>query len=258
VLIAGGGHHNLARLVESLLHGIGLHALSHKLRRFVTAHKTVEFIDLADNLPHWESRGDMHLPRIHTVGVLLPDGSVLAVGGVPGHGFGPELDDFPVLPPELYDPASDTWTLLATPQRARMYHATALLLPDGRVAVMGGNPQAKQIERSIEIFSPPYLFKGERPQITACPGEMNYGFSFVLQVAGQEPVDKIVLMRPEVVTHVTNTDQRLLELVIEEQTAGWLKVSAPPSRAHMPPGYCLLFALTSAGVPSEGKFLRLS
>ena len=257
VLIAGGGHHNLARLLESLLHGIGRHRLSHKLRRFVTAHKTVEFIDLADDPPHWQSRCDMHLPRIHAVGVLLPNGQVLAVGGVPGHGYGPELDGFPVLPPELYDPLSDTWTLLATPERARMYHATALLLPDGRVAAMGGNPHAQQIERSIELFSPPYLFLGLRPVIAACPDEIGYGGSFALQVAGQPAADKVVLMRPEVVTHVTNTDQRLLELVIEQQADGVLTVSGPPSRAHMPPGTCLLFALTAGGIPSEGKFVRL-
>jgi hypothetical protein len=258
VLIAGGGHHNLARILESLLHSIGRHHLSHKLQRFVTAHKTVESIDLAEDEPHWRSCADMHLPRIHAIGVLLPDGRVLAVGGIPGHGYGPKLEDFPVLQPEMYDPQTDSWTLMAVPERARMYHATALLLPDGRVAAMGGNPHAREIECSIEIFSPPYLFQGERPLITVCPDELGYSGSFELEIASEVDIAQVVLMRPEVITHVTNTDQRLLELKIEAKAGGRLQVSGPPGRAHMPAGYCLLFVLTAAGIPSEGKFVRLS
>ena len=40
-----------------------------------------------------------------------------------------------------------------------------LLLPDGRVMTAGSNPERKMNELRIEIFHPPYLFKGERPQI---------------------------------------------------------------------------------------------
>jgi hypothetical protein len=257
ILIAGGGHHNLARMLESLLHSIGRHHLSHKLRRFVTAHKTVEYIDLGDDTPRWRSRADMHQARIHSVGVLLPDGKVLAVGGVPGHGYGPELDDFPVLPPEMYDPQSDTWSMMAKPERARMYHATALLLPDGRVISMGGNPHARQVERSIEIFSPPYLFLGERPIIQACPETIGYEGHFEIEVESTQAIHQVVLMRPEVITHVTNSDQRLLELVFEKQGEGNLRVSSPPSRNHMPPGFCLIFVLDAAEVPSAGKFVHL-
>ena len=94
--------------------------------------------------------------------------------------------------------------------------------------------------------------------IAACADELRYGDSFSLEFGGVEAIDKVVLMRPEVVTHVTNTDQRLLELTIESQANGRLQVSGPPSRAHMPAGYCLLFLLTAGGVPSVGKFVRLS
>jgi hypothetical protein len=258
ILIAGGGHHNLARMLESLLHSIGRHHLSHKLRRFVTAHRSVEYIDLGDDTPRWQSRAEMHLARIHSVGVLLPDGKVLAVGGVPGHGYGPELEDFPVLPPEMYDPHNDTWTMMAKPKKARMYHATALLLQDGRVIAMGGNPQAGKVERSIEIFSPPYLFQGDRPVISAFPDEIAYEATFEIGVEVSEAIHQVVLMRPEVITHVTNTDQRMLELEFEIGGNDKLQINGPPSRGHMPPGYCLLFVLNEVGVPSIGKFLRLS
>lgn len=258
ILIAGGGHHNLARMVESLLHGIGRHHLSHKLRRFVTAHKTVEFIDLGEERPRWRPRADMNLARIHSVGVLLLNGKVLAVGGVPGHGYGPELEDFPVLPPEMYDSYTDTWKLMAKPEKARMYHATALLLPDGRVISMGGNPHARQVERSIEIFSPPYLFQGDRPIIQAYPDKIGYEERFEIEVESTEEIHQVVLMRPEVITHVTNSDQRLLELEFEAQEIRQMRVSSPPSRGHMPSGNCLLFVLNAVGVPSVGKIIHLS
>ena len=34
---------------------------------------------------------------------------------------------------EIYDPATNTWTVGATSSVVRLYHSVALLLPDGRV-----------------------------------------------------------------------------------------------------------------------------
>lgn len=65
-------------------------------------------------------------------------------------------------------------------------------------------------------------------------------------------------MRPEVLTHVTNTDQRLLELEFKVRNDTILEVQGPPSPAHMPRGYCMLFVLNHEGVPSIGKFSKLA
>ena len=61
------------------------------------------------------------------------DGLALVVGGGLTFKFGS-----PVFIPELFDPDTETWTLMAPHQAGRMYHSTALLLPDGRVLSAGG------------------------------------------------------------------------------------------------------------------------
>ena len=66
-----------------------------------------------------------------------------------------------------------------------------------------------------------------------------------------------VLMRPEVLTHQTNTDQRLLELVFSVRAGDRLEVQGPPGPGHMPQGYALLFVLSEEGIPSVGRFTRV-
>ena len=63
----------------------------------------------------------------------------------------------------------------------RGYHSTALLLPDGRVLSAGDDGDSEQdaIDK-VEIFSPPYLFKGPRPTITSAPAVVNYASPFTI------------------------------------------------------------------------------
>jgi len=196
---------------------------------------------------------------VHANGVLLPDGSVAVIGGMSGYGHISEKHGVPdaVLEAELYDPSANSWTVLASQQKPRVYHSTAILLPDGRVISMGSNPRSKMIEKSIEIFSPPYLFRGERPVIEEYPERISSGEQFNITVTRARHTGQVVLMRPEVLTHVTNTDQRLLELEFKIASDTKLEVQGPPTLAHMPRGYCLLFVLSDEGVPSIGKFIKL-
>ena len=83
----------------------------------------------------------------------------------------------PVFASELFDPVSRSWRTLAHMRVPRLYHSTALLLPDGRVLAAGKdslyNPAPYNYpERRVEIFSPPYLFRGARPRVTAAPAQL--------------------------------------------------------------------------------------
>ena len=124
---------------------------------------TVELLDLGAARPGWKFVASMHHPRVLCDSVLLPDGKVLVVGGSSTGKSDVAVD--PVLPTELYDPATDTWTELAPINCAHLYHSTALLLPDGRVMRGGKDGQFqrdpyKYFEHRLELFSPPYLFSG--------------------------------------------------------------------------------------------------
>ena len=61
---------------------------------------------------------------------LLPDGTVLASGGG-STSDGVEIENS-VLPAEIWNPDTETWTEVDSLQNGRLYHSTALLLPDGR------------------------------------------------------------------------------------------------------------------------------
>ncbi len=60
------------------------------------------------------------------------------------------------------------------------------------------------------------------------------------------------------ITHITNTDQRLLELRYRATGSASLEVESPAHPAHMPAGYCLVFVLNDDGVPSVGRFLMVA
>ena len=76
-----------------------------------------------------------------------------------------------------YDPAAEHLDADGGPAEERGYHSTALLLPDGRIMSAGDDGPSDLGGQSdeIEVFSPPYLFKGPRPQITSAPDAVPYG-----------------------------------------------------------------------------------
>jgi len=256
VLIAGGGTHNVGRILMSLLHSIGKDSWASFFHFLTEVQDSVERIDLSAPTPRWEESAAMHHARVHANGVLLPDGNVLVVGGMASYDHGSDTHSA-VLEAEMYDPSVNTWTRMAAQQRPRVYHSTAILLPDGRVISMGSNPRSKMIERSIEIFSPPYLFRGERPTIMECPEQITHNQPFHVTVDQAHHIGQVVLMRLEVLTHVTNTDQRLLELTFRAMNDEQLEVQGPLNAAHVPRGYCLLFVLDHDYIPSVGKFVRV-
>ena len=126
--------------------------------------------------PSWQPTANMSFSRSFLNLTNLPDGTVLATGGgTDKSGF---VDANAVLQAEDWDPASGAWTTYAGMTAPRLYHSVAVLLPDGRVYVAGGggDPGVSD-QKSAQIFSPPYLFKGPRPTIASAPSTVSYGSS---------------------------------------------------------------------------------
>lgn len=158
---------------------------------------TAEVIDLNDLTPEWRSVASMAFARRHLNATLLPDGNVLVTGGTSSPSFNASEDT--VLEAELWDPETEEWTTLASMQRGRVYHSAALLLPDGRVIVGGGGrpPSGDQSIQNpdFEIFSPPYLSKGPRPEITSSPTTVGYGESFMMVTPDSDDIEIVSLVR---------------------------------------------------------------
>jgi len=220
---------------------------------------STEIIDLSAPLPAWQYGPPMSQPRIEMNATILPNGRVLATGG----SFNDEDATTASLNADLYDPATNTFSLVGANTFPRLYHSNALLLPDATVLLIGGNPQRGIYENHLEIYTPAYLFTvtggfAIRPTITDVPaGPIGYGTTFTVHTPIAADVASVVLVRPGAVTHAFDMDQRLVGL---SYTAGLgaLNVTAPPNGNVAPPGYYMLFILNSAGVPSLASFVRLS
>jgi hypothetical protein len=213
--------------------------------------RTAELIDLNAPTPQWEFTGSMRHARRQLNATVLPDGQVLVTGGTSSVGFSDPAGA--VHEAELWAPATGEWTSLARNQVNRVYHSTSILLPDGRVLHAGsGDGPGLPRELNAELFTPPYLFKGARPAITAVPDRIGYGQSFVLTTPDAGQVLRVTLVRLGSVTHAFDQSQRFAELEFR-RIAGGLAVRAPASSAVAPPGPYLLAILTGAGVPSVGR-----
>jgi galactose oxidase len=197
----------------------------------------------------------MKSARAYANGVVLPNGQVLVVGGVP-HGKGFD-DSNAILIPELFDLKLETWTTMAAMQVPRTYHSIALLLPDGRVLSGGGGlcGDCGVNHPDVEIFSPAYLFQGSRPNLELVPNEVRYGSEF--PVKASDEVKQFSLIRNSSVTHSTNLDQRFMRLEFQRDSAGKFTLKSPANANLAPPGYYMLFALNANNVPSVAKILRV-
>ena len=228
--------------------------------RSTPATNTCEILDLNDAAPSWKSIAPMTTPRVMPDAVLLPDGTVLVMNGSSAG----KADDAvnPVFQSELYNPSTNTWQTMGETRIPRLYHATALLLPDGTVMTAGMdeefNPDPFHYpEYRLEIFYPPYLFKGPRPDLQAVPPTINYGVPFQVGCDNPSAIQSAALLRCGSVTHSFNMDQRHVGLDISARSAATLTLESPPNGNIAPPGYYLLFVLTAAGIPSLGKFIQL-
>jgi hypothetical protein len=214
---------------------------------------TTYVLDMTAPAPRWRQTASMAFPRTQHNLTLLPDGTVLTTGG------GRNSDVFdpsaPVLQPELWDPITETWTVMASMARPRIYHSTAVLLPDGRVLSAGGGRWGPSY-LDAEFYSPPYLFKGTRPTITSAPATVAYGLDFFVQTPDGANITAVTLLRLGSVTHAFNANQRFLKLTFLP-SAGGLTVRAPSTAALAPPGHYMLFLLNANGVPSVASIVRI-
>jgi hypothetical protein len=119
------------------------------------------------------------------------------------------------------------------------------------------------LEKNIEIFSPPYLFKQDgsgtlatRPIISSIPSYASYRQSFNVTTDDPRNIKQVVLIRPASVTHSVNFEQRRIPLAFSANKRN-LQATAPIDAAIAPPGYYMLFVIDNNGVPSTAKMIKI-
>ena len=210
-------------------------------------------VDLTQATPTYQPVAPLHHARMHLTATLLPDRTVLVNGGA----MMEESAAMAAFDAEIFDPVTRTWTMGATSRVARLYHSVALLVPDGRVVTAGSNPVRRTEELRIEVYWPPYLFRGARPTITLADTTAGYGETLDATVTGDRPLRWLSLVRPGAGTHSSDNEQRLVDVAFTAQTGDQVGVQLPPGPELAPPGWYMLFAVDQDGIPSDAAWLHL-
>lgn len=189
--------------------------------------------------------------KMYVSAVLLPDGKVFETGG----GLHDRAD--PVFEASMFDPVTNTYQAnMARDPIPRGYHSSSFLLPDGRVMSVGDNPGNNSWNHNVSVYSPPYLFKGARPEITAVPdNRWNYGDTQRITV--NRPIAKAELIRPAAVTHSSDPNQRFVDLPLTVHGGNQIDLNVTSNPNLAPPGWYMLFAVDANGVPSVAKWVQL-
>ncbi len=221
---------------------------------------TCEVLDLNAPEQGWSFTAAMKSGRVMPDAVLLPDGTVFVCSG--SSTGTADVARTPVLEAEIYDPEQNKWTSVAAMHVPRLYHAAAILLPSGEVLTSGTDKfyniePFDHAENRVEVFKPPYLFKGERPAIAAVTGQVGYGDLFSVNTPDAGAVKSACFIALGASTHSFNMQQRFVGLEISNQGGGELLLKAPPNANIAPPGFYMLFLVNQQGVPSEAKFVKL-
>ena len=85
------------------------------------------------------------------------------------------------------------------------------------------------VQNTIEVFSPPYLFRGPRPVISSATKFVEHGGTIEIKTPAASDIQRVVLARPAAVTHQTDSEQRVLPLSF--QVTGPTRSRRSPGRA---------------------------
>ncbi len=193
--------------------------------------------------------------------VIMPDDTVFTTGGSRDY-RGRGASD--ILRAQTYHPRSRTFTPAAAPTVGRDYHAEALLLPDGRVAVFGsdplfgdkGNNRPGTFEQRVEVYTPPSLYRTSRPRLHGGARQVHRGHTVTYTTAQAARIRTARLIHPGSATHVTDVDQRSVALDLRRGRKS-VTVTVPKDPTLVPPGWYMLFVTDRHGTPSKAAWIHV-
>ncbi len=219
----------------------------------------VERYDFSTN--KWKLGAHFAPLRSRAETVLLPDRNILTLAGFKEEPTDPSpVNQWGYMDlTDLYNPYSNVWRRLASMPRKREYHALAILVPDGRVVVVGGEgePGNEPKQSIIDAFEPPYLFRGIRPQmINLEKTDYQRGETIRFEIGRTNAPTSVILQSTQAVTHMMNCgENRFLDLNFVQQ-GQTIEAIVPNDSLRSLPGWYLLWAMVD-DIPSIAKIVRI-
>jgi len=212
----------------------------------------VFLIDFSNSFnPEIKELKSMNFARSNGNATIMPDGNIFLNGG---HSYN-DLQ-FSVFTPEIYNPNTQTTKKMSDAYFRRNYHASSLLLPDGRILTAGGDVW------NAEIFYPPYLFTkdinnktvlAKRPQITNVQKNIKRGEKVKIEVDGE--ISKVSLISTGSTTHAQGSESKFRNINFKKTSNNKIEIKLDNNSNDLQNGTYLLFVLNSKGTPSEGKIV---
>lgn len=193
--------------------------------------------------------------------VQLPDQKILVMGGYKEQTTDPTpVNNWGYMGlADQYDPDANSWRRLANMNWKREYHAITILAPDGRVIAVGGEgaPGNEPPQSIIEAFSPPYLFRGIRPELSNFnKTTFQRGETIEFEARKTNALTKVMLMSNAVMTHFMNSGNgRCLDLDFT-QTGSQVSALLPDDSLRLMPGWYMLFGMVD-DIPSVAQIVKI-
>jgi len=212
-------------------------------------------LDISSNPLVFRKKASIGRPRTNGSFAVLPDGRVVITGGNRDSGNQGNNLGGAIYSVQVWDPETDTVYTGEDQIKARLYHSTSLVLPDGSVVSAGGGAPGPQTNLNGQIYYPDYLFNYNnnevaRPKITECPSNISNDKYFIIHVGSTSEVNRITASKSGAQTHSRNCDARWLELDFEIIDGIRIKV-APRNKNIMVPGLWMINTIDNNGTPSH-------
>jgi hypothetical protein len=222
----------------------------------------IDVVNLKAKNPRWQPDGKLPIGTRYPEVVITPNDGVVVSGG---SRYYRGMHGSDLMTAHMWMPDTGSVMSLADPLVGRDYHSEGLLLPDGRILTLGGNPlfgdkqdTTPQIfHKQISVYSPPYLYRGSRPRLTGGPSQLHRGQTASFATPDSGSIVKARLMHPSAVTHVTDVQQRSIALTIKQQP-GSVALTIPTGTGLVPNGWYMLFVDNGRGVPSVARWVKIS
>jgi hypothetical protein len=222
-----------------------------------------DIIDLNSSNPEYTPGPNLPKPLRYINLTVTPWDSVIANGGSTdyrGKGNSYSYGTFSI------NPTTKAITPLADELVGHSYHSGSLLLPDGRIMVFGNDPlysdkkdtQSGTFEQRIEIYTPPQLYAGERPNLDG-PATLTAGRGDTLTFnsTNASSIKTARLIPPSSTTHVTNVEQRSVAAPVKVDGSK-VTIQLPTDQSLLTNGYYMLFVTNKDGTPSYAKMVDIN